>query len=528
MPKLIDLLLIILILVTVLAVMYLEFRPWLRPPDTVLVSLKPAANRPQLHPLDRLLLEQRFYLESNTTLKPALTRTGHQKAMKRLWVDACEVSQRAFRKFTQWLDFQPPKLKKKLRAYGEPSTWKYSSSTARHRISGRLDAPVSGVTFYDAHAYCTAAGGRLPTADEWHAIAAGQNNRLYPWGNEFSDRSWPYLDPLLNAAQPCGLHPEASTSEGIHDLGGNVSEWSTGHREQNGNEGNPLIHGGNGWDQPYPLYSLSIIFRSVLPTHRSPYIGFRCVYDTPPTTTAWREQPEVRQIPPSTYLTGVPQAAKIPRLLLHLPSADLPLLPVLMRDHDENTPAELKVMRHEVTRTEYARFIDDHLARAGLYADPGEPIGHNYTPENWQRQLRAPQKPVTGVDWWSAHAYAKWAGGRLPSADEWVKIAAGRSGSVRPWGDAYAPHAVTLETKRQEPAAVGTATDDRTEEGILDMAGNVSEWTATWHIGPRGYAMLVKGGNFTLPGKETTRVSFTNAIPPNHRSAALGFRVVFD
>jgi len=40
--------------------------------------------------------------------------------------------------------------------------------------------------------------------------------------------------------------------------------------------------------------------------------------------------------------------------------------------------------------------------------------------------------------------------------------------------------------------------------------------------------MVTKGGNFSLPGKETARASFSNEAPPGYRSPALGFRVVFD
>ncbi|MDD9828236.1 MAG: SUMF1/EgtB/PvdO family nonheme iron enzyme [Deltaproteobacteria bacterium] len=527
MKRLLDILLPALVIAAALPVAYLELRPWLQSPDTLPVSLSAGEGADALHPLDRLLLQERFAIESSGLL-PALANAEDGPRIRTLWVDACEVSQGAFRKFAQWLDFQPASRRRALRFRGkdapaQPRNWKFDSSTRRHRISGRLDAPVSGVTFYDAHAYCKAAGGRLPSAAEWQAIAAGQSGRLYPWGGNFDEAPWPYLEPLLNAAQPCGLHPSTNTPEAVHDLGSGVSEWSSGPRGVG-----PAIHGGNGWQRPYALHALSLAWRPAHPAHRSPYTGFRCVYNSWPGPPPWRTRSKVRRVPRGQYPPAVPPAARAPRLLPHLPAEDLPLLPVLLRGAEQTGAARLSVMRREVTRAEYARFLRDPLARFGLYADPGEPKSHSYTPQNWAQQMRHPQRPVTGVDWWSAHAYARWAGGRLPHADEWVQIASGARAGIRPWGDPYAPHAVTLESRRQAPQRTGAAPGDRSQDGILDLAGNVSEWTATYQVGPGGYAMLVKGGNYTLPGPETTRVSFTTPVPPNHRAPTLGFRVVFD
>jgi len=525
-----DTLLPVLVVAVALATGYLELRPWLAAPDTVLVSLAPprqdgaagAAGTAELHPLDRVLLDQRSFFEYDTSLNQALNRADEGTEIGILWADACEVSQGAFRRFAQWLDFQPPEFRRALLLPGQPGGWKYDSDTRRHRISGRLNAPASGVSYYDAHAYCRAAGGRLPTAGEWHALAAGQEGRLYPWGDAFDDGPWPYLDPLLNSAQPCGLHSRTDTPEGAHDLGNGVSEWSSGR------DGEPTIHGGNGWDRPYALHSLSLAYRAAAPRHRSAHLGFRCFYDDAPAATPWRMAPRVLQLTPGRYPPAVPREARVPRLLTYLPPEDLSLLPVMVRDRQQ-TPRRLAVMRHEVTREEYARFLRDPLVHWRLYADPEEPLDHDYTPLNWRRQLRRPRRPVTGVDWWSAHAFARWAGGRLPLAREWVMVAAGERGSVLPWGDRYADgRAVTFEAGRTRPQRVGAAPRDRTDSGVMDMAGNVSEWTASYRIGAQGYSMVTKGGNFILPGKETARVSFANEAPPGYRSPALGFRVVFD
>jgi len=90
--------------------------------------------------------------------------------------------------------------------------------------------------------------------------------------------------------------------------------------------------------------------------------------------------------------------------------------------------------------------------------------------------------PVVYVDWYSAQAYCGYAGGRLPSEAEWEKAARGTDGRLFPWGDAAECGKGNLKGCTQGlTAPVGSFPEGASPYGVLDMAGNVSEWVADWY-----------------------------------------------
>ncbi|MDX2469869.1 MAG: SUMF1/EgtB/PvdO family nonheme iron enzyme [SAR324 cluster bacterium] len=202
-----------------------------------------------------------------------------------------------------------------------------------------------------------------------------------------------------------------------------------------------------------------------------------------------------------------------------------------------------------------AFYLDKTEVTQGPYQTFQEQTIYRRTPEFAAKKVHGPDYPVRLSTWFHAAHFCSWAGKRLPTVEEWNR-AAGKGKRVYPWGDekldstranfcdinCVTPwHDILQDDTFERYSKAGSFPAGATPEGILDMAGNLWEWTSTiaktgksldwkgenYENAELDYFMVIKGGSY---GSKPTQLKNEDSAesPINFRSSHVGFRCAKD
>jgi formylglycine-generating enzyme required for sulfatase activity len=185
-----------------------------------------------------------------------------------------------------------------------------------------------------------------------------------------------------------------------------------------------------------------------------------------------------------------------------------------------------------VTNAEYQRFLRESAYR------PRHP--ENFL-KHWKDGIIPPGKekhPVVYVDLDDARAYARWAGKRLPTEEQWQYAAQGADGRAYPWGNEMRSEFCN-GGQTGDTAPVDAFPQGRSPFGILDLCGNVWEWSESERSDGRTRFCMIRGGSYYQakgsnwymdggPRPVNFAEKFLLMWPGLDRCATVGFRCTAD
>ena len=191
--------------------------------------------------------------------------------------------------------------------------------------------------------------------------------------------------------------------------------------------------------------------------------------------------------------------------------------------HSVTLPA-FQIDKYEVTVGDYKLYM----------AATGKPAPREFV----NARLNHPRQPVVSVTWQDAKDYCLWAKKRLPTEAEWEKAARGTDKRHYPWGNE--PDALNANIRGKGDNYRNTSPGGKFPEGaspygVMDMSGNVWEWTEDWLQPYPGNAhandfygerfKVIKGGSWDS-NLDLARPAIRGKALPNQKKNYIGFRCI--
>ena len=173
-----------------------------------------------------------------------------------------------------------PVVNARLRAFADATGHPLPAAKLRDRQLA--DHPATDVARADAEAFCAWASGelgrrvRLPSGDEWEALARAGDARPWPWGDVFDEHLCACAEAAAGWTVPVTAHPAGASPLGAEQLAGNVWEWVSDRTP----DGWGVVRGGSYLDTGWGVRASRV--QPADPARPTPTTGFRIAIDPVP------------------------------------------------------------------------------------------------------------------------------------------------------------------------------------------------------------------------------------------------------
>jgi serine/threonine-protein kinase len=132
------------------------------------------------------------------------------------YMDRTPVTNREFARFVEVTGYRPT----------DAAAARFIPALLNGKLGKREENhPVAYVSWFDARAYATWAGKRLPSEAEWEKAARGADGRKYPWGRLEPSKVRANYGNKDGGTVAVGSYPAGASPYGVLDMAGNVWEW---------------------------------------------------------------------------------------------------------------------------------------------------------------------------------------------------------------------------------------------------------------------------------------------------------------
>jgi serine/threonine-protein kinase len=318
-------------------------------------------------------------------------------------------------------------------------------------------------------------------------------------------------DPIIDLVARCTEKDPAKRPQGFGEVSARIRtiihDWDAPTRPLNAVQPGPASSTRKPWLIPVAVGVMVVVLAGV-------YFGVRAMRT--PAANPVVEAPKTEALPKAGLKRSIGGPAG--KMML-VPAGPFPF----GKEKQTVTVPDYYIDETEVTKAAYEQFCNEK----------GRPMPPGAADER-------PEDPITDVAFLDAQEFAKWAGKRLPTMQEWEKAARGTDGRLYPWGnDAGSPPPANVDNKKGV-MQVGSHPEGASPYGAVNMVGNVWEWVD--EIGtptpaaiarlsqvmqpvpsPQELWKIIRGGSYAEPLVDSYLWE-TASVPARRHAKNIGFR----